>query len=277
MQMLLPDRLKALWQSVERQALAADEAVRRQEALIDEYRALWSEALVRDPARTLEDGILDELAAYFTGATREQLQRRCREATLRLRDEWHEAKPGDAGSIARFYDQSESYIFELMWWHTLRDDNGPLAYVLALDFARRHGCRRYLDFGSGVGSGSIIFARHAFACTLADISSPMLRFARWRLDRRAIPATYIDLKTDALPAAAFDLITAMDVFEHLADPVATVDQLAPALTPGGYLFGRFAAKPDADRPQHIVLDFRTTFDRLAALGFTEVWRDEWLW
>jgi hypothetical protein len=41
----------------------------------------------------------------------------------------------------------------------------------------------------------------------------------------------------------------MDVFEHLADPVRTVEQLREALT----------------------------FDRLLPLGFVRVWQDQWLW
>ena len=49
--------------------------------------------------------------------------------------------------------------------------------------------------------------------TLADISSTLLRFSAWRRDQRRLPATYVDLKTAELPAGAFDLVTAMDVFE----------------------------------------------------------------
>ena len=87
----------------------------------------------------------------------------------------------------------------------------------------------------------------------------------------------LDLKEVDLPANAFELITTMDVFEHLADPLDAVDRMAAALTPGGYIFGRFAAEEDVERPQHIVFDFEPTFRRLADFGFTEVWRDEWLW
>ncbi len=68
------------------------------------------------------------------------------------------------------------------------------------------------------------------------------------------------------------MITAMDVFEHLPDPVKTVDHLAVALTRGGFLFGRFAAEPDEDRPQHIVFDFGPVLERLTSWGFTQVWR-----
>jgi SAM-dependent methyltransferase len=153
-----------------------------------------------------------------------------------------------------------------------------LAYVLALQFGLEQQCRNHLDFGSGVGAGSILFARHGFTISLADISSTLLGFSRWRLQRRGLPAQVLDLKNAALPGANFDLITAMDVFEHLVDPVESVTQLWTALKPGGFLLGRFHAdKEDSNHPQHIVRDFGPTFTRMKELGFVEVWHDDWLW
>ncbi len=90
-------------------------------------------------------------------------------------------------------------------------------------------------------------------------------------------ARIIDLKHQSLPSKAFDFVTAMDVFEHLVNPVATVDQIAEALVPRGFLYGRFACREDDERPQHIVHDFDPIFERLRALGFSQVWEDEWLW
>ena len=96
-----------------------------------------------------------------------------------------QATPSDEPrSIERFYDESRTTMYELMWWHSLRDDASPLAYVTALHLAQQRGCRRYLDFGAGVGSGGILFARHGFDVTLADISSTLLQFTSWRLGRR---------------------------------------------------------------------------------------------
>jgi SAM-dependent methyltransferase len=112
---------------------------------------------------------------------------------------------------------------------------------------------------------------------LADISSSLLRFSAWRLGIRKLPAQYIDLKLSGLPSQAFDVITAMDVFEHLSDPVEAIEQLWKALKPGGFLYARISAEPDEERPQHIVEDFEPTFERMRALGLVEVWRDEWLW
>ena len=69
----------------------------------------------------------------------------------------------------------------------------------------------------------------------------------------------------------------MDVFEHLVDPVTTIEQIWNALRPGGFLYARIVAEVDAERPQHIVRDFSATFDRMQAMGFIQVWQDEWLW
>jgi SAM-dependent methyltransferase len=98
-----------------------------------------------------------------------------------------------------------------------------------------------------------------------------------RLARRGLSATCIDLKVSSLPDSTFDLVTAMDVFEHLVDPVETVEQLWDTLKPGGFLYARINAESDEDRPQHIVQDFGLTFERMRALGFVQVWQDEWLW
>jgi SAM-dependent methyltransferase len=113
--------------------------------------------------------------------------------------------------------------------------------------------------------------------TLADISSSMLNFSRWRFDLRGITAQYVDLKERKLHRNAYDIVAAMDVFEHLVDPVQTVDEIWEGLVPGGFLFGRFHSELDADRPHHIVQDFGPTLDRLRELGFVMVWQDEWLW
>ena len=275
---LLPDELTDLWQSVEQQELSVEAFTREQERLLAEYRQTWGDALLLEGYRDLRESLLTELGLYTQCSDLAEIERLCTHAVATLKQEWQVKVTSDERrSIERFYDESRTAMYELMWWHSLRDDASPLAYVTGLHLARERGGRRYLDFGAGVGSGGILFARHEFDVTLADISSTLLQFTSWRLGRRSLPATYVDLKTSSLTPCAFDFVTAMDVFEHLVDPVSTVEQLSEALKPGGLLFARIAAEPDLDRPQHIVQDFAPTFERLRSLGFTEVWRDAWLW
>jgi 2-polyprenyl-3-methyl-5-hydroxy-6-metoxy-1,4-benzoquinol methylase len=278
MERLLPDHLKTLWQAVDQKQLTIDAFMSEQERLLDVYRQIWEQALRLEGHQNLSESLLAELGSYMGCADMAEIQRQCVHAVATLKGEWHEQVDlGDRQSIEHFYDASQATIYELMWWHTLGDDNSPLSYVTALHFARQHGCQRYLDFGAGVGSGGILFARHGLEVTLADISSTLLGFSQWRLALRRLSAASIDLKVGSLPDAYFDLVTAMDVFEHLVDPVETVERLWNALKPGGFLYARIHAESDEDRPQHIVQDFGPTFERMRALGFVQVWQDEWLW
>ena len=278
MEKLLPDRLKDLWKMVEEGRMTVEEFDAEQKRLLSECCRAWEEALLLDGRENLEESLLREVGEYLQCGDAAEVKRKCLQALTDVKGEWDgRVDSGSRDSVEDFYNRSRAMIFELMWWHTLAEDQSPLAYVVAAEFAGREGCRNSLDFGCGVGSGSIVFARRGMAVTLADISSPMLEFSGWRFGIRKLPSSRVDLKTTGLPDAAFDMVTAMDVFEHLVDPVSTVDQIAKSMVPGGFLFGRFHAEPDADRPHHIIHDFGPTLERLHQLGFVEVWRDEWLW
>ena len=279
MDMLLPDALKDLWETVDEEHFTSDQFYREQQRLLEMHRDVWREALVRNGCANLRESLLRELGEYIACNDLNELEQRCAISWKGVEDEWHErVDPSpSARAIEQFYDRTEAYLYNLTWWHTLVEDDTPLAYVLALRFGQRHQCRRYLDFGAGISSGGILFARHAFEVASADISSSLIEFSDWRFKKRGIPAILVDLKAQAMPAESFDLITAMDVFEHVVDGVAAVDQIAEAVAPAGYLYGRFATEPDDARPQHIAHDFEPVFQRLHALGFEKVWEDEWLW
>jgi 2-polyprenyl-3-methyl-5-hydroxy-6-metoxy-1,4-benzoquinol methylase len=278
MEKLLPDQLKEFWQTVERHAHTTEEYTETYDRLLAEYRQTWERALILEGHQDLSESLLAELGRYTQCEDNAEVRRRCEQAVASLKREWEDTvRPADRQSIERFYDKSQAILYELMWWHTLGEEVSPLAYVLALRFAQQHGCQRYLDFGAGVGSGGILFARHGLQTALADVSSSLLRFSAWRLGIRNLAVQYIDLKLSGLPSQAFDVITAMDVFEHLSDPVEVVETLWKTLKPGGFLYARISPEPDDDRPQHIVRDFEPTFERMRTLGFVEVWRDEWLW
>ena len=281
---LLPDRLKALWDEVEKGRISEEDFVRAQRRLLSEYRRTWAQALLLPGRRRLQSSLLAELGEYVECDDPAEVRRRCEDAMSGVEREWQtQVRPGDRQSIERFYDQSPIHLYELTWWHSLTDDASPLAYVTALRFARQRGCHDYLDFGAGVGSGGILFARHGLTVALADISTTLLDFCEWRFGyRRSLPVHVIDLKFTELPRRTFDLVTAMDVFEHLVDPVETVERVWESLKPGGFLFGRFDDKPDdhsggGDSLEHIAQDFGPMFARMKTLGFREVWQDEWLW
>jgi mycofactocin glycosyltransferase len=274
---LLPDRLRAAWSDVEAGRLGADDWAKLEADGMRGYRETWESALLLHGEQDLARSLVREIGA-FTGLPTAEVELRCKRAVDAMAQDWErQVDPSSAASVERYYDAADAYVYDLMWWHALEYDTSPLAYVTALELAREHGCRTALDFGSGVGAGALLFGRHGLQVALADVSSALLAFCRWRLQHRGQPARFIDLKCDALPEAGFQIVTAMDVFEHLCDPVHAVDRIERALAPGGILFGRFHADEDASHPQHIAHDFAATFGRLQEHGFREIWRDEWLW
>jgi 2-polyprenyl-3-methyl-5-hydroxy-6-metoxy-1,4-benzoquinol methylase len=105
--------------------------------------------------------------------------------------------------------------------HALAEENGPLAG------------RRLLDFGAGVGGLATIMRKMGAQATCIEPDEE----ARSYLAQRRL-THYPDLS--ALEAAApnqkFDVITAIEVVEHLAFPVRDLDRLRRLLTPDGCLF-----------------------------------------
>jgi 2-polyprenyl-3-methyl-5-hydroxy-6-metoxy-1,4-benzoquinol methylase len=279
---LLPVRLRELWTTAEQKGISRDECIAAQGRELEARARIWRGALLMPNEDDLVHSTLVEIGRWRgiddLSDDLSIVQRRCVEAVRAVKQRWEQTvKEVDARGVEKFYDTAEDYIEELMWWHTLSEDNSPLAYVAALEFASMMRGRSYLDFGSGVGSGALLFRRHGFEVASADVSSVLLAFCKYRFEQRALDARFIDLKESSMPEGTFDFITAMDVFEHLVDPVRSVDLIDLALKPGGYIYGRFGADEDPDRPQHIVRDFAPVFERFTKLGFKEVFRDDWLW
>jgi SAM-dependent methyltransferase len=275
---LLSNRLREMWQSAAERGVPSQECAARQTGELEQCAAIWKDALLLPNEDDLVHSTLVEIGGWRGIDDLALVRRRCEDALQNLKLDWEGTVDRvEAPQVEKYYDSADGCIEELMWWHTLTEDNSPLSYVAALEFAKAAGCRAYLDFGSGVGSGALLFANNGFDVTLADISGVLLSFCRRRLEQRGRNAKFIDLKESKLPPAAFDFITAMDVFEHLVDPVGNIDLLHRSLKPGGYIYGRFSSDNDDDRPQHIVHDFQPVFDRLAELGCKEVFRDDWLW
>jgi SAM-dependent methyltransferase len=88
---------------------------------------------------------------------------------------------------------------------------------------------RWLDYGCGLG-GLVRYGR----ARGIDISGFDEGYAAERMREEGIPA----LTAGELDAAAgsFDVITAVEVMEHLVDPMPVLQQIATLLRPGGLFF-----------------------------------------
>ncbi|ODU04143.1 MAG: hypothetical protein ABS81_11500 [Pseudonocardia sp. SCN 72-86] len=131
--------------------------------------------------------------------------------------------------------------------------DSPAEPVMALGWLESRGISgRHLDIGSGVGVTNQLFVHHGWSSSLAEVSTPVLDFARFRLGRRGVAAHMIDLSVDkGLPERRFDAITAFRVFAHVRDVEGAARMVCSALAPRGTLFVEKRRHTDSGQPHPI--------------------------
>jgi 2-polyprenyl-3-methyl-5-hydroxy-6-metoxy-1,4-benzoquinol methylase len=157
-------------------------------------------------------------------------------------------------SVAEFYRDQFVEAYELGYWHAgLLNGEPPLNYAYAAWIAREHQLMRVLDFGSGIGSGSICLAKVGCEVYSADIANKLLDFVGLRMRQHGYLSHTVDLADrNRLPKNYFDLITCFDVLEHIPDQLGKVRELESYLRPGGYLIVNFMNdSTHVDRPMHV--------------------------
>jgi 2-polyprenyl-3-methyl-5-hydroxy-6-metoxy-1,4-benzoquinol methylase len=230
------------------------------------WHRLWEDALTLPGFATAHDSAIAELAEYL-GVSLEEAERRCRVAARQLAEEWRAVNPETDDDMLRFYRQSTTYIGDLVHERSKPYGFGGYHAVEAVRLGKARGLASVLDFGSGDGSCGVLYARHGFDTSVADVSPYLLDFARRRFARRSLAGTFLLLPDQALPERAFDLVTAFDTLEHVARPLEAVAAIHRSLRPGGYLVANTPFGQTEIHPMHIPYD-RSAFLRGARdIGF----------
>ena len=107
-------------------------------------------------------------------------------------------------------------------------------------FASLDGAR-VLDVGCQLGALPIALSERGARVTGVDVDDALLDGARLRAECYGASVSFARAEGESLPFedASFDVVTFVDVIEHVRDPRAAVRELARVLRPGGtlYLFG----------------------------------------
>lgn len=213
----------------------------------DQLLEFWRESFVLAGFADPVDSALHELSRYF-GISEDEARERCLHWEQDSVAEWEAADRSTPEGLLDFYHTTQSWIFDTMWYHAQQYHGiQPAESVMIAERLSQVKPGRHLDFGSGPGSTSLFFQRLGWQVALADISTTLLAFARWRFAQRGHSADVYDLNTDSLPTEQFDLITACDVMVHVPDPTATLRQLHNSLKPGGLLVFNVDARPKRSR------------------------------
>ncbi|MBI2069435.1 MAG: class I SAM-dependent methyltransferase [Elusimicrobia bacterium] len=230
------------------------------------WHQLWEEALKLPGYPTIYESALNEMSEYLK-ISKEEALRLCQQATTQMADEWKEAAPQSADQIMEFYRTNTTYIADLIHERSKPYEFGGHHAVEALLFALEKGAQSCLDFGSGDGSCGLLYAHHGLQASMADVSSHLLEFVRWRFAQRGLEGKFYLMPGKPLPEKEFDLITSFDTLEHVADPLTALNDLYRSLKPGGHLIANTPFGCTENHPMHLPHDRKKFIRGAKDMGF----------
>ena len=154
-----------------------------------------------------QSSIVDKEAAHFGG----------------LAGDWWDPK-GASAMLHKLNPVRLAYVRDMIAMHWQADEHGfrPLEGKTAL------------DVGCGAGLLAEPLARLGAKVTAIDAAPELIEAAKAHAAGAGLSIDYRAVAVEALKGK-FDLVTSMEVIEHVADPQAFVKDLAARLTPGGLL------------------------------------------
>jgi 2-polyprenyl-6-hydroxyphenyl methylase/3-demethylubiquinone-9 3-methyltransferase len=129
------------------------------------------------------------------------------------------------------------------WWDP-QGEFRPLHDInpLRLEWIARHAsleASAVLDIGCGGGILAEAMARHGARVTGIDLSEKALRVAQLHLHESGLSVHYEKAAPEeyaSLHAGAFDVVTCMELLEHVPEPASMVAACARLVRPGGQVF-----------------------------------------
>lgn len=126
------------------------------------------------------------------------------------------------------------------WWNTegplktLHDIN-PARIEFMLKFTELNG-RKVLDVGCGGGILSEGMVLHDAIVTGLDVESHAIEAARAHALERPLHIDYVCEPIEEHGGGPYDIVTCMEMLEHVPEPKLVIEHCARLLKPGGFLF-----------------------------------------
>jgi hypothetical protein len=164
-----------------------------------------------------------ELAEY-TGREEKLVEARCNTASIELA--WIFPKYKD--NVMDFYRETDLYIFGLSRYQKQLQEKNFHEWLS--QFIRNYNIRSVLDYGGGIGEYTIVACNAGAETVYQDImGSETANYALYRFDKHGIKQPELWNENYVIDRD-FDLIIAMDIFEHLEDPQFMIEKMSKHCT-----------------------------------------------
>ena len=209
----------------------------------------WRDSLGRRRRRLLDRvglnrGWFRELSEYYRGLTRQEFWIRYTIGRMEAAKLWERKPRTTEADYRAFYAETDYWVLRQMHYH--RTDS---YHFVAAAMRPVGAVGDFCEYGSGVAPVTA-WLRPRFPgwrYTLVDLPSPMLDFARWRFRRFPnVEAREPGLGSDLPLRCDYDVITCLEVLEHVINPLEVVRHLVAHLKVGAALFINFVDEPGGD-------------------------------
>jgi 2-polyprenyl-3-methyl-5-hydroxy-6-metoxy-1,4-benzoquinol methylase len=195
---------------------------------------------------------------------------------------WKQKNPQSQSERNQWYQETSQYLFNLIWFEFVKETQAPIHQGLS-NICRERGYKKILDFG-GATAGTLRFIlknNTGIQPFYYDLPGVLKKFAQFRNEKEQLGLNFIDNEDLINVQAPFDFIIALDVLEHIENPMKYAAWLISMVRPGGmaYISAPFlAAGEKYPYPMHLEqnIKYAATFDGyMKSLGLEK--KSENLW
>lgn len=184
---------------------------------------------------------LTKLVCDFTGETPEVVMQKTIHGNKNVKKMWEEMKPTTAEEVVAFYNRPE-YLYDLLHW------NCTLDYLKITSPLEAYKNKTVLVIGAGLGSEAALLAGNN-KVDVFELPGVLRDFCKTRLNGSV---NYLPHSSLTELDGKYDLIVAVDVFEHLHpdDFDGIMSAINRALLPGAELYAHNNFCQQDLYPQH---------------------------